>query len=67
MTHHMGVPAPSATAVYRQHVLPRLHALEPGLRDAAVLHLLHVLPTLMEQDTGFAAVLRQVRVQEALA
>jgi hypothetical protein len=58
---HLGVPAPSAPEVYRTCVLPRLAALEPTLRDAAVAALLRALPALEAADAGFVQGLRQVR------
>jgi hypothetical protein len=61
LASHLGVPAPSAPEVYRTCVLPRLGALEPALRDAAVATLLRALPALEAADAGFVRGLRQVR------
>jgi hypothetical protein len=60
MAAHLGAAAPSAPDVYRSCVLPRLGALEPALRDAAVLALLRSLAALEAEDPRFVRDLREV-------
>ncbi len=59
---HLKISAPTAPEVYRSSLLPRLGALEPALRDAAVLALLRSLPALEAQDAAFVRGLKQVRM-----
>lgn len=58
LTKVLGVVNLTSAAIYKQFILPQLSSYPPAVRNAAMLQMLHNLPTLLQQDKGMQVVLQ---------